>query len=448
MASPFEALRPQSLKQLSHHLQALLAGKLWLKVLVGMIAGLGVGFLLGPEVNIVERDTAKLIGNWLAIPGHLFLTLVQMIVIPLIFASIINGIAASDSMEQLRTLGMRLVVYFLFTSTLAIAIGVGVASMLQPGTFIDADQLRKDVTAEEIRVGEESGAIDLSTLPQDIIGVLPQNPLSAAVEAQMLQVVLFSIIIGLALVSLAPKKSRPLLDLLGSLQSVSMTVVRWAMYIAPLAVFGLLAQLTIETGLSSLVGIGMYVATVVAGLVILLGVYLGIVFLIGGIRPWRFLPAVWNVQLLAFSTGSSVAVMPLSIKTSEEKLDVRSSIAQFIIPIGATVNMDATALFQGAATLFMAQVYGLDLGLGVLLSLIVTAVGSSIGTPATPGVGIVILSAVLTSVGIPTGGVALIIGVDRLLEMLRTSVNVTGDLTASVVMHRLIPGKSTAPKGS
>ena len=188
---------------------------------------------------------------------------------------------------------------------------------------------------------------------------------------------------------------------------------------------------------------GIYVGTVLLGLLILMCLYLLIVWFISRRSPWQFLSAVRDVQLLAFSTSSSAAVMPVSIKTAEEKLGVRSSISQFLIPLGATINMDGTALYQGVATIFLAQVFGVDLGVSGLLLVIVTAVGASIGSPGTPGVGIVILATVLDSVGIPLSGIALIIGVDRILDMSRTAVNVTGDLTACTVMDRWVGGKDT-----
>jgi Na+/H+-dicarboxylate symporter len=175
----------------------------------------------------------------------------------------------------------------------------------------------------------------------------------------------------------------------------------------------------------------------------MLCVYLVIVFVVSGMTPWRFLKSARDVQLLAFSTSSSAAVMPLTIKTAEERLGVRSSIAQFLVPLGTTVNMDGTALYQGAATVFLAQVFGIDLSLGALVLVVVTTVGASIGSPATPGVGIVILATVLGTVGIPASGIALIIGVDRILDMSRTAINVTGDLTACTVMDRWVGGKNT-----
>ena len=215
-----------------------------------------------------------------------------------------------------------------------------------------------------------------------------------------------------------------------------MTVVGWAMRMAPIAVFGLMAQLTTKIGLNAILGMGVYVATVLLGLLLLLSLYLLLVYLIARESPLQFLRNTRDVLLLAFSTSSSAAVMPLSIKTVEEKLKVHPSVSQFVIPLGATINMNGTALYQGVATIFLAQIFGVDLGLSALLLVIVTAVGASIGSPGTPGVGIVILAMVLETAGIPTAGIVLIMGVDRILDMSRTAVNVCGDLVAAKLMNR------------
>jgi Na+/H+-dicarboxylate symporter len=264
------------------------------------------------------------------------------------------------------------------------------------------------------------------------------------VEKQMLQIVLFSVFIGIALITLPTEQAQPLLALLGSLQAVSMRVVGWAMRLAPLAVFGLLARITANLGIDALLGLGVYVLTVLLGLLLLLVVYLVIAAFAGGWSPGAFLRSARDVQLLGFSTSSSAAVMPLSIKTAEEKLGVRPSIAQFMVPLGATINMDGTALYQAVATVFLAQVTGVDLSAGALALIVVTTVGASIGAPSTPGVGIVLLSMVLTNAGIPPQAIGLIIGVDRILDMSRTAVNVTGDLTACLVMDRWVGGERSA----
>ncbi|NIT36413.1 MAG: cation:dicarboxylase symporter family transporter [candidate division Zixibacteria bacterium] len=440
---PLGLIQPQNLKRLAHHLQTLIKSRLWLQILFGMALGVAVGLSLGPTGALVGREAAKAIGDWLAIPGKIFLTLIQMIVIPLVFSSVILGLAASENLAQLRRLGLRLAPYFVLTTAVAITIGIGASLVVKPGEYIESGMVAAALETEMPQVDEAlTKTPTLRDLPDKIVRVLPQNPLGAILGKEMLQIVLFALIIGLALVTLAPEQSRPLLDLLGSVQEVCMKVVRWAMLLAPLAVFGLLAQITARVGPDVLIGTGVYVATVLLGLLAMLCLYLVIVYTISGRAPWNFLGKVRDVQLLAFSTSSSAAVMPLTIKTAEEKLAVKTSIAQFLVPLGTTVNMDGTALYQGAATVFLAQAFGVDLSLGALVLVVVTTVGASIGSPATPGVGIVILATVLASVGIPASGIALILGVDRILDMSRTAVNVTGDLTACVVMDRWVGGRA------
>lgn len=422
---------PRQLRHLSSYLSGLVQGRLWLKVLVGMFLGLIVGTLLGPSVGLVEPDTGTLIGNWLAFPGQLFLATIQMIVIPLVIASVVRGLAASENLDQLRKLGLRVTGFFVITTAIAAAIGLWVGNLMNPGSMMKG--LATSAPATDDVASAAMPSVD--ELPQTLIGLLPGNPLDAMVEGQMLQVVIFSIIVGVALVSMEPGKSRPMLELLESLQQICMTVVRWAMRLAPFAVFGLMAQLTTTIGFKAMLGMASYVVTVLVGLLLMLGVYLIILKLIAGQPPLRFLKDTRDVLLLAFSTSSSAAVMPLSIKTAEDRLGVRPSVSQFVIPLGATINMNGTALYQAVATVFLAQVYGIDLSMGSMALVVAMAVGASIGSPATPGVGIVILAMVLQSVGVPPSGIALIMGVDRILDMCRTAINVTGDLVTCRLME-------------
>lgn len=421
---------PRPLRHLSIYLSGLVQGRLWLKVLIGMLLGLVVGTLLGPSVGLVEPATGTLIGNWLAFPGQLFLATIQMIVIPLVIASVVRGLAASEDLSQLRKLGLRVTTFFVITTAMAAAIGLWVGGVMNPGEMMKG--LAVTTAAEPVTAAAMPNVNDL---PKTLIGLLPGNPLDAMVEGQMLQVVIFSIIVGVALVSMAPEKSRPMLDLLDSLQQICMTVVRWAMRLAPFAVFGLMAQLTTTIGFRAMLGMASYVVTVLVGLLVLLGVYLLILKLLVGQHPVRFLKDTRDVLLLAFSTSSSAAVMPLSIRTAEDKLGVRPSVSQFVIPLGATINMNGTALYQAVATIFLAQVYGIELSTGSLALVVAMAVGASIGSPATPGVGIVILAMVLQTVGVPPSGIALIMGVDRILDMCRTAINVTGDLVTCRLME-------------
>ena len=437
---------PTSLGQLSGYLSGLTRGRLWLQVLIGMGLGIIVGILLGPNIGWLTPEQSHIAGNWLALPGQMFLALIQMIVIPLVVASVIRGLSASENVEQLRRMGLLAVVYFLLTTAAAIVIGLWIALLIKPGELIDPATVQSlSETQIETALPADVPALDAGEIPQLLLGVLPSNPLTSMVEGQMLQIVLFAVIVGIALVMMPPRQARPLLDLMASLQEVCMTVVRWAMWLAPWAVFGLIAQLTSKVGLSALAAMGVYVITVLLGLFLLLVLYMILMFALTGERPWRFLAAVREVMLLAFSTSSSAAVMPLSIRTAEEKLGVRPSISQFVIPLGATINMNGTALYQGVAAIFIAQVFGVDISTSGMLLIVVTAVGASIGSPATPGVGIVILAMVLEAAGIPTAGIALIMGVDRILDMSRTAVNVCGDLVACRLMNHWIEDTETSP---
>lgn len=451
-SDPVSLIHPRSLKSLSYHLQSLVRGRLWLKILIGMLLGIITGLALGPSAGLVDMELSYIIGEWLALPGYIFLALLQMIVIPLVFASIIRGIAAGEDMQQLKQVGLRTVGYFLATTVFAILVGLGLALLIGPGSYISSDMILQAVgtdasaatnTTVNTPVSSPAG-INIADVPAAITTILPTNPLGALATGQMLQVVIFSIIIGVALVSMAPAQSKPLLELLGSLQEVSMTIVRWSMLLAPLAVFGLICKFTINLGIDALLGMLVYVGTVLLGLLVLLAAYMTIVFAVSGKGPLGFMGSIRDVLLLAFSTSSSAAVMPLSIKTAEEKVGVRPSISQFVIPLGATINMNGTALYQSVATVFLAQVFGVELGFWALVLLMITVVGASIGTPSTPGVGIVILAMILGSVGVPTAGIALIIGVDRILDMSRTAVNVTGDIVTCVVMDKWVGGRKSA----
>lgn len=435
---------PRSLKYMTNYLQSMVRGRLWLKVLIGMVLGIFTGVMIGPSMGLIEPTTATLVGDWLAFPGKLFLALIQMIVIPLIFASIIRGLASTEDLEQLRSMGLKVVLFFIATTAMAIVIGLVVASVIKPGIYIDSQALQTNMSIAPVVLDQASQqSINLAELPQKVVSLLPSNPLSSMAESNMLQVVIFAMVVGVALVMMPPAQAKPMLDLLGSLQEVCMTVVRWAMLLAPVAVFGLLAQLTAKLGMDALFGMTIYVGTVLLALLILFISYLIMIFVIAREHPLKFIGSIKDVLLLAFSTSSSAAVMPLSIKTAEEKLHVRPSVSQFVIPLGATINMNGTALYQGVAALFLAQVFGIDIGLGGMILIILTSVGASIGAPATPGVGIVILAMVLSSVGIPAAGIALIMGVDRILDMSRTAINVTGDLVTAKLMDRWVGSKLT-----
>ncbi len=426
-------LAPVRLHALAGRLDYLLRTRLWAQIVAAMILGVALGLGLSPRGGAwVPAATGEVIGAWLALPGQVFLALIQMIIVPLVVSSIVLGIAGGGSVEFVRRLGARIAPYFVSTTLVAVLIGTALVMWIEPGSYIE---LSTTPAASSVPVEAVSAAAPVS-LPEQIVAIIPANPGEAVLNRAMFQLAVLALLIAVALVSIPAERARPILDLCVSLQDVAMKVVGWAMVLAPAAVFGLLAQLSISMGLDAIGGMAAYVGTVILGLVVLILVYLVLVLILGRRHPWVFLKAVRNVQLLAFSTSSSAAVMPLSMTTAINALGVRPTVAKFIVPLGTTVNMDGTALYQVIAILFLTQVYQIDLGTGQLMLLIVTTVGASIGSPGTPGVGIAILASIAAGIGIPGEGIALVIGVDRILDMCRTTVNVTGDLTACVVMDR------------
>jgi Na+/H+-dicarboxylate symporter len=295
------------------------------------------------------------------------------------------------------------------------------------GGFPDSGEVH-DLPNEQVNIVEN--------IPNAIANLIPSNPLESILTGEMLGVVIFTILIGVAITQLTEKTATPIIRFSEAVQKICMIVVSWAMVLVPYAVFGLIAALISRTGIDIFLGLGYYMSVIIIGLILLLVFYLLIVWIFANKNPFKFLKAIREPQLLAFSTASSAAVMPLSMKTADEKLGISPNISDFVIPVGATINMDGTALFQCATTLFMAQAYGIELSVISLILITFTVVAASIGTPAIPGGGVIILASVLQSVGIPIDGLIVIIGIDRILGMFRTSVNVTGDLTACLIFDR------------
>ncbi|MFB5611174.1 MAG: dicarboxylate/amino acid:cation symporter, partial [Nitrosopumilaceae archaeon] len=312
-----------------------------------------------------------------------------------------------------------------------------VATTIAPGNFIDSTLLKESFGIEDT-LPIERAEMTIHDIPQSLVGIVPSNPLASFMSGEMVSIIVFALILGVAMISLPKKSSQPILELLESVQKITMKVVSWAMRLAPFAAFGLMAGVTSKLGLSALTGLGAYMVTVVIGLFIMLIVYI-IIIKVFAKRPISSTFAIMrNPQLLAFSTSSSAAVMPVSIKTAEEDLKVKPKISQFIIPLGATINMDGTALYQIVAVFFLAQLFSVDLGMTTIILITLTALAASIGAPSAPGTGIVILSTILIAAGIPAVGIVLLLGVDRILDMTRTMVNVTGDLTACLFFDRRI----------
>jgi Na+/H+-dicarboxylate symporter len=416
----------------------LIKKKLWAQVLLALFLGLGFGIFLGPETGIVEKNTTEIITEWLSIPAHMFLKIIQMIIIPLIFASIIRGITSSGSMEQLQNLGLRAALYFVATTVIALIIGILLVTTIMPGTFIDSSLIKESFGIENTGETVESMELSLQDIPQSLVGLIPSNPLASFMSGEMLSIIIFALIVGVSMISLPKESSKPLLDILESVQKITMKVVSWAMRLAPFAAFGLMVDIAARVGLTALTGLGAYMITVVIGLFLMMGVYIIIIKVFTGRPLFATFRMMKEAQLLAFSTSSSAAVMPLTIKTAEEKMKIKPRISQFIVPLGATINMDGTALYQIIAVFFLAQLFDINLSFTTILLISLTALAASIGAPSAPGTGIVILSTILIAAGIPPVGVILLLGVDRILDMTRTMVNVTGDLTACLFFDKRI----------
>ncbi len=418
--------------------KGILGAHLWAKILVGLVLGALGGVALSPHgLAVLSESHALVLGEWLALPGVVFLGLIQMVIVPLVVCSIILGIAEAASLDFLKRMGIKIVLYFVCTTTISIMIGVTLVQLLKPGLYIDQALVEATMSsgAEHAAVAAQQTFDDL-TVPKRIANIMPDNLAQASLDKNMLQIVIASLLFGVALLTIPTKTAKPFKDLCVSGQVMTMKIIGWAMAFAPYAVFGLLCNITIRLGPDSFVGVGAYIGTLLLGLVAMVCVYGIIVSVLARENPLRFFGKLREVQLLAFSTSSSAATMPFSIQTAEEKLGYREDVSRFVIPLGTTINMDGTAMYQAIAALFLCQVFGIDLTQWEIIVLVATTVGASIGTPGTPGVGIVVLATILVGIGVPAEGIALVLGVDRILDMCRTTVNVTGDLTATAVMNR------------
>ncbi|MFA5591876.1 MAG: dicarboxylate/amino acid:cation symporter [Micavibrio sp.] len=418
----------------------MLSKNLWKHVLAGMVGGCVMGLALSPSGGgFLEAGTALALGEWLALPGVIFLNLISMVILPLVLCSIILGITGSNDTGFIKRIGGFLIFYFVLTSFITVSAGIWLATVIDPGSYISSEATRTEAAA--IIAAERAAADDSVkslTIPDRIAGLVPKNVLHDALYLDLLNIVIFAIIIGVVLLTLPRDKTKTFLELCDTGQLMSMKIIGWAMHIAPLAVFGLISNAVIKSGPAVFAGLGGYVFTVLAGLALVMLFYMAIVVFLGRRSPLEFIKACRDVQLLAFSTSSSAAVMPFTLQTAEEKLGIHPDTARFTVPLGATINMDGTGIYQAIAAVFLCQIYGIDLSFVEMLALIATVVGASIGTPSTPGVGIVILATIVTGLGVPPAGIGLILGVDRILDMCRTAVNVTGDLVACTVIERWI----------
>lgn len=431
-------IRLQPIKELYYYIQTLVQRRLWLKVLIGMGLGIGAGAFFAARPSWLDASLAESLINWIAFPGNIFIRVVQMIMIPLMFSSIVQGIAGGDNKEYLMKSGPRLLAYYGLTTSTVLVIAVIIAQLIQPGNYMDAGKLiTEDMTLNPDAASAVGQSLKFGNIPTMITDLLPANPLAALVSGDMLSIVIFAIIVGISLANIPSDTAIPLLKVLYSVQEITMSITKWAMRLAPIAVFGLMCQVTSKVGINTLMGLSMFILTVILGLIAVVVIYSCLLIFVARTNLRNFFSNARDALLLGFSVASSAAVMPLTLKTAEEKMGIHPSVSRFIIPVGVSLNMDGTAVFQAIATIFLAQVYGIDMDTPTILVVLVTTILASIGTPSAPGAGVIVLGSVLETIGIPITAIALIIGVDRLLGMFRASVNVMGDLVTCQVFNKL-----------
>lgn len=391
------------------------------------------GFVARPEPVSGLGDT---IVSWLRPIGALFMKLIQMVIVPLVFSSLLVGIARIGDVRKLGRMGAKTLGIYLFTTAVAITIGVGLAHLLRPGHLLP-EATRAALNAEFAAgaVGTAAGAVQAPSFLENLVAIVPSNPLGSLADGQLLQIIFFATLLGVSITLLDQTKGSPLIDFFDRLQQALVMMIHLVMLLAPFGVAALLADVVGQSGVDTFGALFLYAITVLLGLSLQASiVYGGMVRLFSKMSWIGFMKAARPAQLIGFSTSSSSAALPVSMECAESKMGVSSPVASFVLPLGATVNMDGTALYQGVAAVFIAQVFGIDLTLMDQLGIIGTATVASIGTASGPAAGMITLAMVLTNAGIPTVGIALILGMDRILDMFRTAVNVTGDLAVTLAV--------------
>ena len=393
-----------------------LTGKIVIALLSGAIAGI--------VLNVFAPDLFPAFNDYLFTPlGKIFINLITMLVVPIVLFSIILGTAGLGDPKKLGSIGLKTISYFLVTTALAIVIGITLALVVAPG--------------EKGEFDTESATFDATEAPplsETLLNIIPSNPIQAMAEGNMLQVITMAVLIGFALTALG-SKTKGLYNLVEQGNELMMYLVNLVMKLAPYGTFGLIATAIGSQGFSALKAMGLYFGVVLGALIIhATFTYGGTIMFLAKKNPIWFFKSFFPAMTVAFSTSSSNAVLPVSMETAQKNLGVKKSVSSFVQPLGATINMDGTAIMQGVATIFIAQVYNQDLTMTQLLIVVLTAVLASIGTAGVPGVGLIMLAMVLSSVNLPVEGIGLILGIDRLLDMARTAVNISGDAACAVMI--------------
>ena len=409
-----------------------------------IIIGLALGLIYG--IVAASNGWGVFTTNWVAPFGTIFMNLLKLIAVPLVLSSLITGVASLSDLKKLSRIGGKTIGIYVGTTAVAVTIGLISVNMLKPGDKVP-DQMKERLqqTYEEdasSRTGSAQKVKGRGPL-QPIVDIVPSNFFSSASSNRnMLQVVFVAIFVGIGLIQIPKDKGKPVLDFFEGLNEVVIKLVDFIMLMAPVGVFALIAQTINKVAgdnlaqvLELLGALGYYMIAVILGLIVhAIITYTGLLKLLTKMPLKTFFIGIAPAQLLAFSTSSSGATLPVTMECCEEELGVSEEVSSFVLPLGATINMDGTALYQAVAAVFIAQTLGMDLGIGAQLTIILTAVLASIGTAAVPGAGIIMLVIILEAVGVPTAGIALILGVDRILDMMRTVINVTGDASVAVIV--------------
>ncbi len=412
--------------------------KILIGLAVGAIFGIGLNFMTAsnPGANAKVMWVAKYITDPV---GQVFLRMLFMVVVPLVFASLSVGVAQLGDLKKLGRIGVKTFSYFMLVTALAVMIGLTLVNVVKPGVGFSPEiqsQLMETFGQEAEQKGAQAKS-DQGFGINTFVNIVPRNPIDAAARTDMLAVIFFALIFGIALTLIPREKSEPVQKVLEGLGEAIIKIVGMAMQIAPFAVAALIFSTTARFGWSVLQSLLWYAACVVAGLLIhQFAVYSVLVKVFANLNPLVFFRKVTPVMITAFSTSSSNATLPTSIKTAEEELGVPPQIAGFVLPLGATMNMNGTALFEGVTCVFLAQVFGVNLGITEQLIVVVLSVLMAVGTAGVPGGSIPLLMIVLDTIGVPPGGIAIVLGIDRILDMARTVPNVTGDITAACFIAR------------
>lgn len=399
--------------------------RLHTKIFIGLILGIVAGLIFGEKAQLIEPI------------GTIFLRLITMIVVPLVFVSLMLGTASLGDIKKLGRIGIKTVIYFTITTVIAISIGLAAANIIKPGTGLKqevkeqlTENFEYDAKVGIERMEEKPSALDV------LINIVPENPFKSLIEGNMLQVIFLAILFGIILTLIKKEKSKILIQFLDSLNDVIIQVVHIAMKLAPYGVLALIAAVIGQYGVNILFTLLKYSLVVIGSLLIYtFSVNSLSLSIIARTNPFLFFRAVKEAMIIAFSTSSSNAALPVSLECVEQ-IGVGREYSSFVIPLGATINMDGTALYQGVAAVFIAQIYGIPLGIMDQVTIVLMATLASVGAAGVPAAGIITLAMVLKQIGIPLEGIALILGVDRFLDMCRTTTNIIGDMACSVVIKQ------------